>query len=158
MITDMPNSTKKGKRGERELARKLRSEGYGAVRSEQVDGHHAPDLLTSMHEVVHIEVKRTGDTTITHESVIDEWVAVAITQSPDRKCWAVAWRPDHGSWHFLVDPSYWTLQMRGGYVIDTSFVMVRGVEGFVSALDPRCDYTVMDPKEWNPRPAQTALA
>jgi len=153
----MPNSKVKGKRGERELARKLRSEGYGAVRSEQVDGHHAPDLLTSLHEICHIEVKRTGDTTVTHESVIDEWIVTAEHQCPTDRHWVVAWRPDHGSWHFFVDPSYWTLQTRDGYVMDTPFVMVRGVEGFVSALDPRCTYTVMEPEEWMPRPAQIAL-
>jgi Holliday junction resolvase len=154
----MTHSLRKGKQGERELARKLRNEGYGAVRSEQVDGHHAPDLLTSLHEVCHIEVKRTGDTTVTHESTIDEWVATATVQCPDGKHWAVAWRPDHGSWHFLIDPSHWTLQTKDGYVMDTSFVMVRGAQGFVSALDPRCNYTVMEPEEWPPRPAQTALS
>jgi Holliday junction resolvase len=147
----MPNSTKKGKRGERELARKLRDEGYGAVRSEQVDGHLAPDLLTSMHEIVHIEVKRTGDTTLTHESTIDQWIATAEVQCPDEKHWAVGWRPDHGSWHFFIDPSYWTLQTTQGYVMDTPFALVRGVEGFVSALDPRMSYTVMDPDDWVPR-------
>jgi len=52
----MINSIKKGKRGERELARKLREHGYNCRRGQQYNGIEGEDVVGLPH--IHIECKR----------------------------------------------------------------------------------------------------
>lgn len=52
----MINSIKKGKQGERELARKLREHGYNCRRGQQYNGIEGEDVVGLPH--IHIECKR----------------------------------------------------------------------------------------------------
>ena len=52
----MTNSIKKGKQGERELARKLREHGYNCRRGQQYNGIEGEDVVGLPH--IHIECKR----------------------------------------------------------------------------------------------------
>jgi hypothetical protein len=55
----MPNSNSKGKRGEREVAELLRSNGFNARRGQQfAGGHSSPDVVHDL-PGIHFEVKRS---------------------------------------------------------------------------------------------------
>jgi len=149
----MTNSTKKGKRGERELCRALREQGYGAIRSQQVAGissiDKTADILTSMPHV-RWEVKRTAaDTKLSHQSTIEDWVDTAIAETPEGEAWVIGWRPDHGDWRFLV-PS-WILTVDDDpypVELEAPWVLVPTVEAICNCLDPSAHFTVMEPDDW----------
>jgi len=152
----MTNSTKKGKRGERELCRALREQGYGAIRSQQVAGissiDKTADILTSMPHV-RWEVKRTAaDMKLSHQSTIDDWVDTAIAETPGSQFWCIGWRADHSDWRFLVDPDK-VRSLRpekGFYQIEAPYVLVPSVRGVVTTLDPQQRFVVMEPEDWMP--------
>jgi len=154
----MTNSIKKGKRGERELCRALREQGYGAIRSQQVAGissiDKTADILTSLPHV-RWEVKRTSaGTKLSHQSVIDDWVQTAQEETPDEQLWVVAWRPDHGKWRFFMDPEpirvthYPTSDTV--YSVDAPYVLFPTLDAVVTAVDPHVHHTVNDPGDWMP--------
>jgi len=152
----MTNSIKKGKRGERELCRALREEGYGAIRSQQVAGisslDKTADILTSI-PGVRIEVKRTtASTKLSHSTTVEDWIETAEAETPDPQAWAVAWRPDHGDWRFFLTTSLFSVGPLNDhpYAVEAPYVLVPTVRGFVTVVDPEQHGTVMDPGEWMP--------
>jgi len=154
----MTKSIAKGKKGERELCRRLRKLDYGAIRSQQVAGlsrfDKSADILTSFPHV-RWEVKRTGsDTKLSHEATIEPWVEKARIETPPDQYWVVAWRPDYGQWRFFIDPGlFWTSVDADDdiWAVDnTPYVLIPNLVGAVEALDPAMDCVVDDPDEWMP--------
>jgi len=154
----MTKSIAKGKKGERELCRRLREHGYGAIRSQQVAGlsriDKSADILTSFPHI-RWEVKRTGhDTKLSHESTIEPWIETARVETPEDQYWVVAWRPDHGQWRFFIDPGLFWTSVDADYDIwavdNTPYVLIPNLVGAVDIFDPTCSFVVDDPDEWMP--------
>ena len=103
----MANSDRKGKAGERELCRKLRKHGFGAIRSAQVTGakdhSHSADIITSI-ELVRFEVKRGYEDVSITSKKFDQWIEKAREETPDEIRPILAWRKNRQPWVFF-DPS-----------------------------------------------------
>ncbi len=100
----MANSDSKGKRGERELCRKLRSIGFGAIRSAQVTGakdhSHSSDIITSLDPVIRFEVKRGYEDMSVPSAQFVDWWQQATDETPPHKEAVIAWRKNRQPWRF----------------------------------------------------------
>jgi len=142
----MAQSAHKGRRGERELCRKLREHGFGAIRSAQVAGaknyDESADIITSI-DPIRFEVKRGyEDVSITSDQ-FDEWRRKACMETHVNDYPVLAWRKNRQPWMFFF-------LSRGEYCKAT---MVVGVEGFVDSfflILPKLpeEYEVDDPQSW----------
>lgn len=141
----MANSDSKGKRGERELCRKLREEGFGAIRSAQVTGAKdhsgSADIITSI-DMVRFEVKRGyEDVSITSQK-FDDWCEKARKETPTEIRPILAWRKNRQPWVFF--------DFRSG----PGLRVLRGIHEFVVHLKKRFgsaavdSFTVDDPSTW----------
>lgn len=109
----MANSDSKGKRGERELCRKLRKLGFGAIRSAQVSGvrnyDDSADIITSI-DAVRFEVKRGYEDVSITSKQFDDWLEKARAETPDDKLAILAWRKNRQPWLFF--DSFTALELR----------------------------------------------
>jgi len=143
----MANSDSKGKRGERQLCRKLREHGFGAIRSAQVTGakdhSHSADIITSLDPILRFEVKRGYEDTSITSKKFNDWRRKAVAETPTDKFPVLAWRKNRQPWVLF-------LLGRGEYCSARMYV---GLEAFVDALymivaEPLPDYKVEDPSTW----------
>jgi len=143
----MPQSADKGRRGERELCRKLRGLGFGATRSAQVAGFknydESADIITSI-DPVRFEVKRGyEDVSITSQQ-FEEWIEKAKKETPteDGVHPVLAWRKNRQPWVFFH---------AGG---NAGLHLLRGAEEFNEYLQQLLgaqaveDYMVSEPGSW----------
>jgi len=102
----MANSDSKGKRGERQLCRKLREHGFGAIRSAQVTGakdhSHSADIITSLDPEMRFEVKRGYEDTSIASKKFDQWRRKATEETPMDKYPVLAWRKNRQPWIFFI--------------------------------------------------------
>ena len=143
----MPQSKDKGDRGERELCRKLREHGFGAIRSAQVTGvkNHSDsaDIITTLDPKIRFEVKRGYEDTSIASKQFDEWRQKAVSETPADKIPVLAWRKNRQPWIFFV--------LARGKFCKARFQV--GLEAFIDSLDMMLvqsvsDYTLEDPQSW----------
>jgi Holliday junction resolvase len=143
----MANSDRKGKAGERELCRKLREKGFGAIRSAQVTGakdhSDSSDIITSLDREIRFEVKRGYEDASITSKKFDQWRLKAVNETPPEKYPVLAWRKNRQPWVFFV-------LARGEHCRARMMV---GIDAFVDALymmvSPRLsEYRVDDPSTW----------
>lgn len=79
------SGNRKGKAGERELARKLTELGYPARRGQQYKGtKDSPDIICEKLDDYHIECKRYKQCVLNSESLLQEWWKKAIAEAGER--------------------------------------------------------------------------
>lgn len=93
------NSKQKGKRGELELARKLREYGYETRRGQQYSGIEGEDVVGLPH--IHIECKRTERLNI-YEAVRQAVRDAKVDEKP-----AVFWRRNREDWLVIMRLNDW---------------------------------------------------
>ena len=107
----MPNSTRKGKRGERQFCRDMRELGFGAYRSAQhmgvsrLDG--SADVITSI-EPIRFEIKNGYNDVSPWSAQFHKWIEKAKDETPEGKHWVIAWSPDRaisleGDWLIVYE-------------------------------------------------------
>ena len=142
----MPNSDRKGKAGERELCRKLREHGFGAIRSAQVTGakdhSHSADIITSLDPILRFEVKRGYEDTSITSKKFDQWRHKAVNETPRDKYPILAWRKNRQPWVFFL------LGANEHCVAE----MMVGIEAFIVNIAIHIGgteaYKVEDPSTW----------
>jgi len=142
----MPNSDRKGKAGERELCRKLREHGFGAIRSAQVTGakdhSNSADIITSLDPLIRFEVKRGYEDTSITSKKFDQWRRKAVNETPRDKYPILAWRKNRQPWVFFLLGS-------GKHCLAEMMV---GVEAFLDEMVIHIGnteaYKVEDPSTW----------
>lgn len=143
----MANSKNKGDRGERQLCRKLREHGFGAIRSAQVTGakdhSHSADIITSLDPEIRFEVKRGYEDTSIASKKFDGWRKKAVGETPADKIPVLAWRKNRQPWVFFI-------LARGEHCRARINV---GLDAFVYAIPmmlacPLANYEVEDPSSW----------
>jgi Holliday junction resolvase len=85
----------KGKRGEQEIARLFRAEGYDVDRVPNSGGLHIPGDITGL-DGFHIEVKRQEVIRIL------EWCRQSETEAPDETIPLVIWRRSREPWRVTL--------------------------------------------------------
>lgn len=93
------NSKQKGKRGELELARKLREYGYETRRGQQYSGIEGEDVVGLPH--IHIECKRTERLNI-YEAMKQAIKDAKLDEKP-----AVFWRKNREGWLVIMRFDDW---------------------------------------------------
>lgn len=96
----------KGKAGEREAAKLLRSFGYEARRSVQYQGVQGNDDSADLqHSIpgVRVEVKYGYDSAELGGSVVNEWVETAIAETPPDQNWIILWRKTRKKWMLILN-------------------------------------------------------
>jgi Holliday junction resolvase len=142
----MANSNSKFKRGERELCRKLREKGFGAIRSAQVTGvkdhSDSSDIITSLDPIIRFEVKRGYEDTSITSKKFDQWRRKAVKETPSDKYPVLAWRKNRQPWVFFTF---------GAEEHCVAGMMV-GIEAFVASTADHVahieEYKVDDPSTW----------
>jgi len=142
----MAKSDSKGKRGERQLCRKLREKGFGAIRSAQVTGtkdhSDSADIITSLDSEIRFEVKRGYEDTSITSKKFDQWRQKAVGETPRDKYPILAWRKNRQPWVFFLLGS-------GKHCVAEMMV---GIEAFVDEIDLHIggteSYKVEDPSTW----------
>jgi len=142
----MPNSDRKGKAGERELCRKLREHGFGAIRSAQVTGakdhSHSADIITSLDPIIRFEVKRGYEDASIASKKFDQWRQKAVEETPSDKYPILAWRKNRQPWIFFLLGS-------GEHCVAEMMV---GIEAFIAEIALHIGgteaYKVEDPSTW----------
>lgn len=93
------NSKRKGKRGELELAKKLREYGYNCRRGQQYSGIEGKDVVGLPH--IHIECKRVEKLNI-YEAIRQATRDAKVTEKP-----AVFWRKNRENWLVIMRLEDW---------------------------------------------------
>ena len=93
------NSKKKGAKGERELASKLRDYGYDCRRGQQYNGIEGEDVVGL--DYIHIEVKRVQALNL------DEAMEQAKRDSKDNQMPAVFHRKNNKKWKVTMELEDW---------------------------------------------------
>lgn len=95
----MINSKKKGAKGERELANKLKEYGYNCRRGQQYNGLEGEDVVGL--DYIHIECKRV------EKLNLDEALEQAKRDSTDKQLPAVFHRKNNKKWKVTMDLNDW---------------------------------------------------
>ena len=93
------NSKKKGAKGERELASKLRDYGYNCRRGQQYNGLEGEDVVGL--DYIHVEVKRVQALNL------DEAMEQAKRDSKDNQMPAVFHRKNNKKWKVTMELEGW---------------------------------------------------
>lgn len=107
------NSNRKGKTGERELARVLTALGYPAERGQQrKGGEDSPDVICPSLKAWHIECKVTASCQMFSTATLEKWMAQARKDAGGKRAPIVIHRWNRaGHWWVLVmpyaQPWYW---------------------------------------------------
>jgi len=136
----MANSSKKGKRGERDFCHALHDLGYAARRSEQNNGSVPdgwPDVLTDLDPKIYFEVKRR-EAKLWHQQVRD-WLEKARNESPDSKDTVLAWRPNHCP--------EWLCFVPAEIGVENDFKIFYGTEPLIEYYDPEGDLASLKGKD-----------
>jgi len=142
----MANSDRKGKEGERELCRKLREKGFGAIRSAQVTGakdhSHSADIITSLDPIIRFEVKRGYEDVSIASKKFDQWRRKAVEETPSDKYPILAWSKNRQPCVFFILGS-------GEHCVAE---MIVGIDAFVDEIALHVGgtepYKVDDPSTW----------
>jgi len=141
----MPQSKDKGDRGERELCRKLREHGFGAIRSAQVTGakehSHSADIITSI-ELVRFEVKRGYEDVSITSKKFNDWIDKACSETPSELHPILAWRKNRQPWVFFHPNQGPVLRVMRG--MEEFYTYLKRMFGSY-AVD---DFKVDDPSTW----------
>ena len=95
----MLNSKKKGAKGERELANKLKEYGYNCRRGQQYSGLEGEDVVGL--DYIHIECKRV------EKLNLDDAIEQAKRDSTDKQFPAVFHRKNNKKWKVTMELSDW---------------------------------------------------
>lgn len=102
----MSNANRKGKRGEREAVKLLRSFGIEARRSQQYQGvvevEGSADVQSSLANV-RIEVKRGYNDVKPSSKQVRGWIEKARSETREGSRWLILWRKDYGQWLVILE-------------------------------------------------------
>ena len=101
----MTNSREKGKKGERELASRLREYGFETRRGQQFSGANGDADVVGI-PGVHIECKRT------EQCRMYDWMAQAVSDARDGEVPTVFWRKNKTEWLVTLRLDDWVELMK----------------------------------------------
>lgn len=105
-------SRDKGKRGEREIAAKLREAGYDTRRGQQFCGANGDADVVGL-PGIHIEVKRT------ERAMLYDWMSQAKSDARDGETPVIFHRRNDHSWLAIMDMDDW-IEMYKAYELENA--------------------------------------